>query len=120
MQFSQLDEDLSGQPDLLKCDGEEGVEGQENGKMLEVPLPDSDHSQRISETQSPLPRSLSLSPSAIHQGSSHRRGISIQWERSRARKKAAAVLKQIRLLSSLRASLTRKHRKLVLLSRLQD
>jgi hypothetical protein len=60
-QFSQLDEDLSGQPNLLKCDGEEGVEGQENGKMLEVPLPDSDHSQRISETQSPLPRSLSLS-----------------------------------------------------------
>jgi len=121
-QISQLDdlEDLSAQPDPLRCDGEEGVEGQENEKMLGVPLPDSDHGQGLSETRSPLPRSLSLSPSASHQGSSHRRGISTQWERDRARKKAAAVLKQIHLLSSLQASLTRKHRKLVLISRLQD
>jgi hypothetical protein len=101
--------------------GGEGVEGQENGKMLEVPLPDSDHSQGLSEARSPLPRSLSLSPSVFHQGSSHRRGISTQWKRDHTRKKAAAVLKQINLLSLLQAStLTRKHRKLVLISRPQD
>ena len=76
--FSQLDENLSGQPDPLICDGEGGVEGQENGETLEVPLLDSDHSPGLSDTRSPLPCSLLLSPSAFYQRSSHHGDLSMQ------------------------------------------
>jgi len=86
----------------------------------QVHFPDPDPSQELPDVPAqptPLPNSLSPSPSSFQHSSHH--GVT-RRARQRARQKALQLSKEINMLSSLRARLMRKHRKLVMISHLYD
>lgn len=106
-------EDLEGGEDAEQCNPENSVE---ELAFHEVSFPDLDPSQELPDDpgqSTPVPHSLSRSPSSFQ----HRRH---QGRGERARKKALQISKEINVLSSLRARLMRKHRKLVMISHLHD